>query len=209
MSWASSEIISVFVFLLPGFVAAAVFYSLSSYPKPNEFGQVVQALVFTMVGQIIALSVQQLTILLGASRPWPTTLEIIVPTISAVMFALIVVYASNNDTLHGLFRRLRFTRETSYSSEWYSSFAENPNCYIVLHLKDQRRLYGWPEEWPSRPEQGHFRIIEGEWLDADASDAHNGSQDNSAHEIFVIIVPVEDVKMVEFMEPGIYDDTTE
>ena len=209
MSWASSEIVSVFVFLLPGFVAAAVFYSLSSYPKPNEFGQVVQALVFTMVGQIIALSVQQLTFLLGASRPRPTTLEIIVPTLSAVMFALIVVYASNNDTLHGLFRRLRFTRETSYSSEWYSSFAENPNCYIVLHLKDRRRLYGWPEEWPSRPEQGHFRIIEGEWLDADASDAHNGSQDNNAHEIFVIIVPVEDVKMVEFMEPGIYDDTTE
>ena len=209
MSWASSEIVSVFVFLMPGFVAAAVFYSLSSYPKPNEFGQVVQALVFTMVGQIIALSVQQLTILLGASRPWPTTLEIIVPTICAVTFALIVVYASNNDTLHGLFRRLRFTRETSYSSEWYSSFAENPNCYIVLHLKDRRRLYGWPEEWPSRPEQGHFRIIEGEWLDADASDAHNGSQDNSVHEIFVIIVPVEDVKMVEFMEPGIYDDTTE
>ena len=138
MSWASSEIVSVFVFLLPGFVAAAVFYSLSSYPKPNEFGQVVQALVFTMVGQIIALSVQQLTILLGASRPWPTTLDIIVPTLSAVAFALIVVYASNNDTLHGLFRRLRFTRETSYSSEWYSSFAENPNCYIVLHLKDRR-----------------------------------------------------------------------
>ena len=209
MSWASSEIVGVFVFLLPGFVAASVFYSLSSYPKPNEFGQVVQALVFTMVGQIIALSVQQLTILLDASRPWPTTLEIIVPTLSAVAFALIVVYASNNDTLHGLFRRLRFTRETSYSSEWYSSFAENPNCYVVLHLKDRRRLYGWPEEWPSRPEQGHFRIIEGEWLNADASDAHNGSQDNNAHEIFVIIVPVEDVKMVEFMEPGIYDDTTE
>lgn len=39
MSWASSEIVSIFVFLLPGFVAAAVFYSLSSYPKPNEFGR--------------------------------------------------------------------------------------------------------------------------------------------------------------------------
>ena len=71
------------------------------------------------------------------------------------------------------------------------------------------RIYGCPDEWPSRPEQGHFRIIEGEWLNADASDAHNGSQDNNAHEIFVIIVPVEDVKVVEFMELGVYDDTTE
>lgn len=73
-------------------------------------------------------------------------------------------------------------------------FVENPNCYIVLHLKDRRRLYGWTEERPSRPEQGNFRIIEGEWLNSDASDAHNGSQYNSAHEIFVIIIPVEDVK---------------
>ena len=57
MSWASSEIVSVLVFLLPGFVAAAVFYSLTSNPKPNEFGQVVQALVFTMVGQSIAWTI--------------------------------------------------------------------------------------------------------------------------------------------------------
>lgn len=78
-----------------------------------------------------------------------------------------------------------------------------------MHLKDRRRLYGWTEEWPSRPEQGHFRIIEGEWLGADECGAQNDSQDNNAHEIFVIIVPVEDVKMVEFMEPGIYDNTTE
>lgn len=200
MSWASSEIVSVFVFLLPGFVAAAVFYSLSSYPKPNEFGQVVQALVFTMVGQIIALSVQQLTILLGASRPWPTTLEIIVPTISAVVFALIVVYASNNDIPHRLLRLTRLTRENSYASEWYSSFVRNADCYVVLHLKDDRRLYGWPQEWPKRPGQGHFRIIEGEWLNADVCGAQNDSQDNNEREIFAIMVPAEDVKMVEFID---------
>ena len=136
-------------------------------------------------------------------------MEIIVPTLSAVAFALIVVYASNNDTLHGVFRRFRFTRETSYSSEWYSSFAENPNCYIVLHLKDRRRLYGWTKEWPSRPGQGHFRIIEGEWLDVDASDAQNGSQDNNKREFFAIIVSVEDVKMVEFIDTENLNDAAE
>ena len=61
MSWANSEIVSVFIFLLPGFVAATVFYSFTAYPKPNEFGQVVQALVFTMVGQVIAGSRQHPT----------------------------------------------------------------------------------------------------------------------------------------------------
>ena len=209
MSWTSSEIVSVFVFLLPGFVAAAVFYSLSSYPKPNEFGQVVQALVFTMVGQIIALSVQQLTILLGASRPWPTALEIIVPTLSAVVFALIVVYASNNDIPHRLLRLTRLTRENSYATEWYSSFVRNADCYVVLHLKDDRRLYGWPQEWPKRPGQGHFRIVEAEWLNADACGTQNDSQDNNEREIFAIMVPAEDVKMVEFIDTKNLNETME
>lgn len=209
MSWASSEIVGVFVFLLPGFVAAAVFYSLSSYPKPNEFGQVVQALVFTMVGQLIAVGIQQLTIVLGAGSPWPANLEIIVPTLSAVAFALIVVYASNNDIPHRLLRLTRLTRENSYASEWYFSFVRNADCYVVLHLKDERRLYGWPEDWPKLPGQGHFRIIEGEWLDVDASDAQNGSQDNNKREFFAIIVSVEDVKMVEFIDMENLNDATE
>ena len=33
MNWASSEIVGVLSFLLPGFVAAAIFYSLTSYPQ--------------------------------------------------------------------------------------------------------------------------------------------------------------------------------
>lgn len=89
MSWASSEIVSVFIFLLPGFVAATVFYSFIAYPKPNEFGQVIQALAFTMVGQLIAGSIQLLAAELSAPETWHTSLEIIIPTLSAVVFALV------------------------------------------------------------------------------------------------------------------------
>ena len=54
MSWAANEVVSVLVFLLPGMVASAMFYSLTSHPKPNEFGQVVQALILTTVSQAAA-----------------------------------------------------------------------------------------------------------------------------------------------------------
>ena len=47
MSWASSEAVAVLIFLLPGFVAAAVFYALTSHPRPGEFARVVQALVLS------------------------------------------------------------------------------------------------------------------------------------------------------------------
>ena len=195
MSWASSEIVSVFIFLLPGFVAAAVFYSFTAHPKPNEFGQVVQALMFTMIGQIIAGSIQLIATAFGARDPWPASLEIIVPTLSAVAFALVIAYLFNGDLTHKAFRLIGVTRETA-NPAWYSSFANNTDCYVVLHLKDERRLFGWPEEWPSHPGQGHFRITEASWLDADNSD----SQYENRREIYAIIVAVGDVEIVEFVK---------
>ena len=44
--------IDVLVFLLPGFVAASIFYSLTSHPKPEIFDRVIQALVFTVIVQV-------------------------------------------------------------------------------------------------------------------------------------------------------------
>lgn len=193
MSWASSEVVSVLVFLLPGFVAAAVFYSLTSYPKPNEFGQVIQALIFTSVGQSIAWTIRQFW---GSNTSWTITLEALIPLLSAIIFALVVVFLSNNDLTHSVLRCIRFTRENSYSSEWYSSFVQNSDSYVVLHLKDGRRLYGWPREWPSRPELGHFRIIEAQWL----SEGESYSPGDETHEISAIVVSVDDVGMVEFVE---------
>ena len=193
MSWASSEVVSVLVFLLPGFVAAAVFYSLTSYPKPNEFGQVIQALVFTMVGHSIAWTFRQI---LGSSISWSIGLEAVVSVLSAVIFALGVASISNNDFAHKLLRRIGFTRENSYSSEWYSSFAQNPDSYVVIHFRDGRRLYGWPVEWPSRPQQGHFRVVEGEWLNQGEDARH----DETEAEIHETVFSVEDVTMVEFIK---------
>lgn len=197
MNWASSEIVSIFIFLLPGFVAATVFYSFTAYPKPNEFGQVVHALAFTMVGQLIASSIQLLATALGAQGAWHASLQIIVPTLSAVAFALIAAYLSNKDLTHKAFRLIGLTRETA-NPAWYSSFANNDDCYVVLHLKDGRHLFGWPEEWPSRPEQDHFRITGAFWMDDDNPDPHYGNK----REIYAIIVDVSDVETVEFIKPS-------
>jgi len=53
MNWASSEAVAILAFLLPGFVAAAIFYSLTSYPRPGAFERIVSALIFTAIGQAI------------------------------------------------------------------------------------------------------------------------------------------------------------
>ncbi len=192
MNWASSEIVGALKFLLPGFVSAAIFYSFTSHPKPSEFGLVVQALIFTIVGEAIIAA-----LLLINNLSWINDWGVAVPVLVAVSLGLIAAYVSNNDTVHRLFRWLGITRETSYPSEWYSTFTRS-DCYVVLHLKGERRLYGWPEEWPSRPDEGHFRITEGEWLFETESEKEY-QRDVPAAGVSAILIPVGEVEMVEFL----------
>ena len=192
MNWASSEVVTILTFLLPGFVATAIFHSLTAHPKLNEFDRIIQALIFTTVVQAIVKGVPLVGSLAGVAPLWTRESEIVVAVLVAVAVAVVAVYASNHDTLLRFLRWIGLTRETSYPSEWYSAFARNPDCYVVLHLKGERRLYGWPEEWPSRPDQGHFRIAEAEWLTEGERLPLTG--------VSVILVPGEEVEMVEFLE---------
>ena len=190
MNWATGEVVGVLEYLLPGFVAAAIFHSLTSHPKPTAFDRVVQALIFTIIGNAIATVILSYS-LRTENAGWINNWEPIVSILVAVILALIASHASNRDSAHRILRRLGFTRETSHPSEWYSAFSRHDDCYVVLHLKGQRRLYGWPEEWPSHPEEGHFRIAEGEWLVDDERIPAEG--------VAAILIPASEVEMVEFL----------
>ena len=192
MSWATSEAVAVLTFLLPGFVGAAVFYALASYPKPGEFGQVVQALVFTTVGQAVAWGLRWALSLRWPGYEWPAGLELMVSVGSAVGVALVVAAAANHDIAHRLLRRIRITRKSSYPSIWYSAFVENEGRYVVLYLENGRRLYGWPEKWPSYADAGHIVMTECEWL---INDERLRLCDGS-----IVVIMADDVEMVEFYD---------
>lgn len=198
MSWGSGELVGALAFLLPGFVSAAIYHALTSHPKPSAFERVIQALIFTAIVQAIVTplpsSVRVTEVTLGAGVMWDPLWS----TGLAVLVALVVVVAVNNDAAHALLRRLRLTRETAYPSPWASTFYRYRGRYVVLHLVGERRLYGWPEEWPNDPAtDGYIRIIDGKWLDDDAEDG-GGAQDAAVD----ILVSVRDVEMVEFVRQG-------
>ena len=192
MSWATSEAVAVLTFLLPGFVGAAVFYALTSHPRPGELARVVQALVFTTLGQAAAGIARWLAGLRWPGYEWPAGLELAVSVSGAMGIALLAVYIANHDTMHRLLRWAGVTHETSYPSEWYSAFVEHAGCYVVLYLNGNRRLYGWPMEWPGSAQNGHFRIGEPVWLDG-------GPQDDNIAGTVAVLVPASDVEMVQFL----------
>lgn len=199
MNWANSEVVATLIFLLPGFIAAAVFYSLTSHPKPGAFDRVVVALIFTLIGQTISEFLFQETFGFQPAYPdiqsWQDVFSIVV----AVCLGLLATTITNSDWLHAPLRYLRITRENSYPSEWFSAFtSQGDSCFVVLHLKGERRLYGYAEEWPSDPSIGHFRVAAAKWLrDDDVAEERN--EENPFSGIVSVLIPAKEVIMVEFV----------
>jgi hypothetical protein len=189
----AKDFVALLQFLLPGFVAAWVFYGLTSYPKPSQFERVVQALIFTAFIQCSVYSIKPMLLFIANYCPlftWNKNFEVICSLIISIILGLIFSYFANTDKLHKLLRKFGITRETSYPSEWFGVFLKNVT-YVVLHLDGERRLYGWPIEWPSEPNKGHFVLVQASWLDGEKEIPLDGVEK--------IVVDSNEVKMIEFM----------
>lgn len=198
MNWASSEAIAVLWFLLPGFVAAGLFRSLVSNPRPSGFDAIAQVFTFTVIVQVVVRLIarigpsEDIGVVAGSTR------EILMLILAASAVGLAAAWTWNRDALHRPLRRLKITRQSSYPSAQYSAFAFYGGCYVVLHLKDQRRLFGWPREWPTRPVDGHFLIEECEWLEDDRPNGIAG--------VSHILISASAVEMIEFLPAHTQDE---
>ncbi|KAF3978748.1 MAG: hypothetical protein HFP77_00315, partial [Methylococcales symbiont of Iophon sp. n. MRB-2018] len=87
----SNNIVTILQFLLPGFIAAWIFYSLTSYSKPSQFERVVQALIFTLFIQALVITVKYLFLKVGeywSAGSWSESSSLIISIIIAIVFKI-------------------------------------------------------------------------------------------------------------------------
>ncbi len=189
----ASDLVRMLQYLLPGFLSAWVFYGFTSFAKPSQFERVIQALIFTLLVQVLVYLYQAMALAIGhlwSIASWTSDVELVASVVIAVLLGLLFAYFANTDRFHAVVRKFGISRETSYPSEWYGEFSTRVT-YVVLHLDGGRRLYGWPREWPSTPLRGHFAIEQASWL--------NEKDEIPLEGVGSILIPVEAVRMVEFM----------
>ncbi len=202
MDLPSSEIVAVIYALLPGFLAAWIFHGLTPHPRLGAFERVVQALIFTGIAQAVVVTIRWTALLLGgigSIGTWTDGTSYVFSIVIAVLMGIGFAFCANTDCFHKVLRDGKWfekfggiTKRTSFPSEWFSAFNMDQR-YVVLHLSGERRLYGWPYEWPDHPDSGHFVIMQPEWLLDDNSRA-------PLHEVEQVLVSGTDVKMVEFVK---------
>ena len=189
----AKDSVALFAYLLPGFLTAWVLYGLTSQTKPSQFERVVQALIFTFIIQSLLPLVQSICLAVGeiyVVRAWDNASEQIATFVLALFLGILLAYYTNKDSLHVWLRNKGLTTRTSYPSEWFGVFSQRVR-YVVLHFNDERRLYGWPKEWPNESDKGHFYVMQPMWLSDDEKIELPG--------IDGLLVSAKDVKWVEFM----------
>jgi hypothetical protein len=198
MNMITNELITLFNFLLPGFITSFLFYSLTSFPKKSEFEAVVIALIYTIIINALVEIAGIVFIVIGnlfTIGEWNQLSKTACSIIIAVCIGLLWSYIYNNDMIHKCLRMLKITKKTSYPSEWYGTFTET-KTFIVLELKDGRRIMGWPKEWPDSPQQGHFVLEEAKWL----VDKDGKSDEISLKTVDKIVIDTNNVEIVEFLK---------
>lgn len=211
----STDLVALLNLLLPGFATAWVFYGLTPFARPSPFERVVQALVFNLMIQPTVLLTRLLFEFVGGSwSHWPWTIRS--DTSASILYAfalgLLLAGISNSDKLHKFLRERTFllrkrcsnedytwiwTWEDSHPSVWHSALSRRAQ-YVVLHLSGGRRLYGWPDEWPSEPGTDYFVISEAEWL--------LDGKGIKVKRVEAILVPGKDVELIEFLEIKMKND---
>lgn len=192
----ATKIIPLVQMLIPGFVSTMIFYWLADVKKPGQFERTIQALIGTAVITLLVGAIERLLKYVGEHccvlAQWSQQAESAWGVGLAVCLGLGLAYASNNDYLYSLARRMGLTSRASYP-EWIYAFRDRAGKHVVLTLLDGRRLFGYPAVWPTDPKEGHFLITHpswindaGEWVDMPGIESY---MLNNA-----------DVMMVEFLE---------
>jgi len=209
----TTDVVTALNLLLPGFIAAWVFYGLTAYQRPSPFERIIQALVYNIILRPFVLAIGALFQFIGRAYSlgaWTVESELTTAVMLAFPLGALFAGVANSDVLHRWLREhdgfLRpvdpyaprnwiWTWNNAFPSEWYSALSRRAQ-YVVLHLTDGRRLYGWPDEFPDDPATGHFVLSEAEWLvERNVEYARVPLEGVES-----IMVRGSDVEMVEFMK---------
>jgi hypothetical protein len=198
---AKTEVLGAFIALLPGFITAAIVRSLTVPVRKSTVERVIEALIYTFLIQatwplIVLLNNLYLShggrVQFGSNGPWkPTPSETILGLAGcAFLWGILMTLVINTGFLHSLLRGIRLTRRSSRPSEWYEVFStRSAQRYVVVHLRDRRRVFGWVKLWPEQPRTGDLFLMDAQWL----------SKDGPIGTKREILIRASDVRLVEFV----------
>ncbi len=183
-----SDALAMLLGLLPGFLTAEIISAFAIRERREPLDRIIQALLYTFLSHVTWIVFCK-TVGSGRDVPWSSGGHVVGLGICALLWGVVGVWLVNAGILHRRLRKWHFTKRTSRPYAWYDAFYRTTQ-YVVVHLKDRRRILGWPKLYPENPGQGHLFLVNARWL----------SCDNAKEESRIsILIDSADVQFVEFI----------
>lgn len=165
-----SALIPILLFLLPGLVTTGVVNALVVRKPKDAFDKIIEALIFTMLNIALFVAVRWLLELIPkiqfARDNFYTVGNISLITGCSITVALVTAAEMNNEWLLQKLRNWRITRKTAKPSTWIETLAQSQR-FVVVHLTDGRRVYGWPTFYSDTAEERAIYLESASWLGDD------------------------------------------
>ncbi len=160
------QALQIFIFLIPGFIAATTLDHLIIRNTKKELERIIEALMFSMIiytiyslafgaGPISFDEVNKSIMFDSKSFVFLTLISLIIP----ILFSFLIT----NDLHMSIARKLQITRRSSRHSVWYDTFCDNQK-YIIINFENGRRLYGWPNDYSDSQKNYFIYLTQPAWI---------------------------------------------
>jgi hypothetical protein len=117
-----------------------------------------------------------------------------------ILIPIVVGFLYFNDYLHFVLRKLKITTKTSRANTWNDAFLSQ-NRYVIVTLKDGRRIRGYPTMFSTDPEEGFVYLYNPAWVNDDKSKDEDPDYIESNCHGFLL--NRENIDLIEFtLDPG-------
>jgi hypothetical protein len=158
------ESLGILSALLPGLLTLIVVrYLCGRDKKPEAVEATLHALAYTLVVHGIWAILKSL----GSWFPMP---DIAGLSLCAIGLGVVVAWISNNGQAHAVIARCGLTSEAPWATVWESAFRafrRDGGEYVVLTLKDGKRILGALRAYSGQQKEGHVCIDRARWLGTD------------------------------------------
>ena len=172
----TTETLTVFLLLMPGFVSSAVLNAIVVRQAKDRVASIAEALVFSFViyGFLAPFGRSPVDLEVTSSGIYPvpkapTVTPELLPyaIVLAVGLALVLGFSITNDYHMQLLRKLGITASTARVNTWLDIFIDQRRRYVVVTFADGRRLFGWPEYYSNDTTEGLLYVSNAAWIGDD------------------------------------------
>lgn len=177
----SVDAFRIVIFLLPGFVTLQVRNMLVVPTKASLADNVILAAVFTFIDHILSGVLPTLPYLAKletrvrlSSEFWSVFREqggiALLGYSAGVGLVLGVLRFHGWD--YAALRWLRVTRRSGYTDVWNEAFNRDRGSWLIVNLKDGRRVLGWAATYSDEPSLHELFLARAAWVDDEGNETH-------------------------------------